>query len=56
MRNKVGVKVIECLADDEEVWCNLGNNLNDGLLDEMKARYGPYKTMTEENVYELLDE
>ncbi|PWA67994.1 hypothetical protein CTI12_AA309020 [Artemisia annua] len=56
IRSKVELKLIECLADDEEVCSNLGNTFNDELLEQMKARYGPYKTITEENVDEFLDQ
>ena len=44
------------MADDEEVWSNLGNSFNDELLEQMKARYWSYKIITEENVDEFLDE
>ena len=44
------------MADDQQVWSKLGNNVNEELLEQMKARYGPYKTITEENVDEFLDE
>ena len=44
------------MADDQQVWRKLGNNVNDELLEQMKERYGPYKTITEENVDEFLDE
>jgi hypothetical protein len=42
-------------VDDEEIWSYQGNTINDELLEHIKARYGPYKTITEENVDEFLD-
>lgn len=38
------------------MWSKLGNNVNEELLEQMKARYRPYKTIGEENVDEFLDQ
>ena len=56
MRSKVELKMTECLPDDEEVWSKLSNAINYELMEQMKARYGPFKTIKEENVDEFLDE
>ena len=56
MRSKVELNLIEFLADDEEVWSKLGNSVDYELMEEMKERYGSFKTITKENVDEFLDE
>ena len=56
MSSKVELKLDECLPNDEQVWSRLGNAINYELMEEMKARYGPFKTIKEENVDEFLDE
>lgn len=40
--------------DDSKVWDNM--QVTDELLDEIQAKYGPYKTITDENINEFLDE